>query len=225
VDLTACFTLLHTQNEPSQNACQPLSPHWPTSRWQKNGVIHAANQLQIDPFLTPGDYQILLHLFDQEQQITQQPLSLGMVSVKPLDRQFSLTRPEWVQTAVWQNLIQLNGYDLNQTAEQLSLSLHWQALSRPEKSYKFFVHLIDAASGELVAQADYVPRDWTYPTNWWEAGEVVVDTAVLPLESVGSGTYQLLVGLYDPDSGERLLATTPENNTPADALLLTEINR
>jgi hypothetical protein len=53
----------------------------------------------------------------------------------------------------------------------------------------------------------------------------VVDTAVLPLESVGSGTYQLLVGLYNPDSGERLLATTPENNNPVDALLLTEINR
>ena len=53
----------------------------------------------------------------------------------------------------------------------------------------------------------------------------MVDTAVLPLESVSNGTYQLLVGIYDPDTGERLLATTPENNNPVDALLLTEINR
>ena len=225
VDLTACFRLSHLQTAYQMESCQPLSQLWPTSNWQEDGVIHASYQMQLDPFAPPGQYVVFLHLAENERLVTERPFFLVTVSVTALDRQFLPSAPQQVKTAVWQNLIQLNGYDLHQTAEQLTLTLHWQALSRPDKSYKFFVHLIDAGSGELVAQADFVPRDWTYPTNWWEAGEVVVDTAVLPLENVGSGTYQLLVGLYDPDSGKRLLATTPENNNPVDALLLTEIDR
>ena len=36
-------------------------------------------------------------------------------------------------------------------------------------SYKFYVHVFDAESGELAAQLDTVPRDWSYPTNVWDA--------------------------------------------------------
>ena len=71
--------------------------------------------------------------------------------------------------------------------------------------YKFFVHLYDVESGALVAQADVVPRGWTYPNTWWEAEEVVSDKVVLSLEGVPAGTYSLAVGVYDPETGERLL--------------------
>ena len=223
--LSVCFVLTNSTQQQLQKNCQPVSPEWPTDQWQANEIVRAEYQIQIDPFLAAGTYATSLYLEDARQQVIGQTLMVAELHVAALPRLFTPTQPTRAQTAVWQNLIQLNGYDLSQTPEQLTLTLHWQALSRPDKSYKFFIHLLDAASGELVAQADFVPRDWTYPTNWWEAGEVVVDTAVLPLETVGSGTYQLLVGIYDPDSGERLLVTTPENSNPADALLLTEINR
>jgi hypothetical protein len=55
-----------------------------------------------------------------------------------------------------------------------------------------------------VAQADVVPRDWTYPTTWWEAGEVVSDEIILPLERVPGGWYALAVGVYTPDEGRLL---------------------
>jgi hypothetical protein len=157
----------HLQTAYQVESCQPLSQLWPTSNWQEDGVIHANYQIQIDPFAPPGQYVIFLHLADNDRLVTERPFFLGTISVTALARQFLPTVPQQAQTAVWQNIIQLNGYDLSQTPEQLSLTLHWQALSRPGKSYKFFIHLIDAASGELVAQADFVPRDWTYPTDWW----------------------------------------------------------
>lgn len=223
----ALFVCVTFNNSVQQlpKVCQPVSPEWPTSRWQANEIVRAKYQLQIDPFIPEGSYTISLHLEDAQGQPIGQSATVGQLNLNELPRLFTPTQPSHKQAAVWQNSIQLHGYDLNQNAEQLDLTLHWQALHRLSKSYKFFVHLIDATSGELLAQVDYVPRDWTYPTNWWEAGEYVVDTAVLPLENVGNGPYQLLVGIYDPDTGERLLATTPESNKPVDALFLTEINR
>ncbi len=223
--LSVCLSLHNSNQQLWQKVCQPVAPEWPTDQWQANEIVRANYQIQIDPFTPEGTYSVSLHLEDLQQQPVGQSATVGQLTVTALPRLFTQTQPTQVQTAVWQDIIQLRGYDLNQTPEQLSLTLHWQALSRPDKSYKFFVHLIDVASGELVAQTDYVPHDWAYPTNWWEAGEVVLDTAVLPLENVGSGTYQLLVGIYDPDSGERLLATTSKSNNPVDILLLTEIHK
>jgi hypothetical protein len=96
--------------------------------------------------------------------------------------------------------------------------------------YKFFVHLVDprlAASvdtGELVAQADVMPRDWTYPTLWWETGEVVSDGIAVSLAGVPSGVYRLEIGVYDPDSGVRLpLTSGREPQQPPDRLILPEV--
>ena len=72
-------------------------------------------------------------------------------------------------------------------------------------SYKFFVHLYDMQSGELVTQVDVMPYGYTYFTNWWESGEVVSDEVLMDLSEVSPGEYQLAVGVYDPDTGERLV--------------------
>jgi hypothetical protein len=85
-------------------------------------------------------------------------------------------------------------------------------------TYKMFVHLVDPESGELVAQADVVPRNWGYPTHWWEVDEVVSDEIKISLAEVKQGTYHLMVGVYDPVSLQRL-PTDGEN----DRLLLGEI--
>jgi hypothetical protein len=63
------------------------------------------------------------------------------------------------------------------------------------------VHLIDER-GRVVAQADSIPADGLAPTTSWLPGEIVADGHVLV--APGPGRYRLLVGLYDPDSGERL---------------------
>jgi hypothetical protein len=55
-----------------------------------------------------------------------------------------------------------------------------------------------------MAQTDVVPRQWTYPTSQWREGEIVPDEIVLSLEGVPPGVYRLWVGVYQPDTGERL---------------------
>ena len=55
-----------------------------------------------------------------------------------------------------------------------------------------------------MAQADGPPLDGWYPTSQWPAGEIVVDERkfVLPAD-VPAGTYDLVVGFYDLNSGQR----------------------
>jgi hypothetical protein len=89
--------------------------------------------------------------------------------------------------------------------------------------FKFFVHLLHPKTGELMAQADVMPRDWTYPTHWWEAGEVVSDGIKLGLSKVPPGTYDVAIGAYDPETGVRLVVTGGAGGgEPGDQYLLPE---
>jgi len=106
--------------------------------------------------------------------------------------------------ALFGDTLRLLGYDLQRAGEALELTLHWQAVRRMEVSYKFFVHLLDAETGELAAQVDVMPRNWGYPTRWWGQGEFVSDEIRLSVSDVAHGTYRLAIGVYDPETGARL---------------------
>jgi hypothetical protein len=118
----------------------------------------------------------------------------------------------------------LLGYDLSREGSTLRLTLHWQATEQPDTSYKVFVHLFDPVMGAIIAQNDAVPRDWTYPTTWWDKGEVVSDEIQLSMGDVPQGTYHLAIGMYHPDSGERLAVVDAEGRRqPQRQLVLQEV--
>jgi len=89
-----------------------------------------------------------------------------------------------------------------------SLPLVWRADAETPVDYRVFVHLVDNA-GAIIAQSDAAPAGWTRPTTGWLPGEYVLDTHTLTLpDPLPAGPLSLRVGLYDPQSGERLLTTT-----------------
>ncbi len=53
---------------------------------------------------------------------------------------------------------------------------------------------------------DSQPLNGLYPTNLWSPGESISDTFLLPLPAGGlpSGTYRLVTGFYELDTGQRL---------------------
>jgi len=125
------------------------------------------------------------------------------------------TRPLDVQLG---NVIALRGFEVHCAAnhsdrgrsapctagEQVRLTLYWQALQRMSVDYTVFVHLV-APDGRIVAQADRQPQNYTYPTHWWAAGEVVPDTFTLNVPTdAPPGPYRLRVGLYRAGTGQRL---------------------
>jgi hypothetical protein len=93
----------------------------------------------------------------------------------------------------------------------LTLTLIWRAeFAAADQDLKVFTHLV-AASGEILAQHDGQPADWTRPTTGWLTGEVIVDTHVLTWspsadEFVARGdAVTLLLGLYDGRTGARIV--------------------
>jgi hypothetical protein len=176
---------------------------WPTSEWGQDAVARGRSMLQVDPFIKGGTYKVVVGLVDSISGTeVGEPLIVGQVEVRSVERTFQIPKMEVANGATFGTDLRLLGYDLQQIGETTVVTLHWQALRRMDLSYKFFIHLYDIESGDIIAQADVIPRDWTYPTTWWEAGEVVSDE--IQLASVVPGQYQLAVGVYDPKTGERL---------------------
>jgi hypothetical protein len=154
--------------------------------------------LEVDPFIEGGTYQVAVELTDPEMESgAANPVVLGELEVQAVDRVFVAPDVGVKADVKFGADLRLVGYNLDVRHDELQVTLHWQALHRVGGYYKFFVHLYDLESGKLVSQADVVPRNWTYPTNWWEAGEFVSDEVMLSLGGVTSGTYSLFVGVYE----------------------------
>jgi len=121
----------------------------------------------------------------------------------------------------------LLGYRLHDSEVEpggiIRLTLRWQAKERIGRDDKVFVHLLDG-EGRIVAQRDSEPVGGSRPTSGWGIGEEILDHygMMLPKE-LPSGEYQLVVGMYDPTSGERLpIYGMDGERLPGDRVLLDE---
>ena len=111
-----------------------------------------------------------------------------------------------------------------QTEENLQLTFYWQGQQPLDTSYKVFVHVINPETGDIAAQSDTIPRNWTYPTTAWEPGEIVRDVAEIPLDGVADGRYQIWIGLTHELTGDRLTVSNAAGQTD-ERLLLTTIDK
>jgi hypothetical protein len=84
------------------------------------------------------------------------------------------------------------------------LTLYWQSLRPADKNYSVFLHLLDE-SGKLAAQHDGEPGNGRLPTSMWLPGEILGD--LHPLTLPDAGLYNLAVGVYDWQTGQRLPVT------------------
>jgi hypothetical protein len=102
----------------------------------------------------------------------------------------------------------------------LRLILRWQAKDEIDRNYKVFVHLVDS-SGLPIAQRDSEPVGGSRPTMSWSAGEIITDRVGLLLPpGMVSGDYQLLVGMYDPETLERLPLLDDSGQVMTDSVSL-----
>ncbi|MEE8392396.1 MAG: glycosyltransferase family 39 protein [Anaerolineae bacterium] len=120
------------------------------------------------------------------------------------------------------------GYDLAPKrpapGDELVVTLYWQAPSPIALPYTVFVQLVGPHNPDtgnpLWGQHDGPPVEGTFPTDRWPAGLIVRDRHPLVIAPTTSpGDYQLIAGMYDPGTGERL--TVP--NTSDNAILLQTI--
>jgi hypothetical protein len=122
---------------------------------------------------------------------------------------FDARAPERPLSARLDGVIALDGFDLTpgatlRTSSPLTLTLYWRSVE-PAGRLHVFVHLLDA-SGKIAAQHDGEPVGSLWPTQLWRTGDVVRDECVLALApSLAPGQYTLKVGMYNAQTGTRLM--------------------
>lgn len=191
---------------------QPLIAGYPVSKWPVDQIYRANYRITFPPPLDSGDYQLALGLIDLD---TRQPIAeqlLGPVTVEARAHVFeapALTHQlnaDFSATA-GRKLIRLLGFEpVEPESSQFNVAvkLQWQALQSMPESYKVFLHLVDS-SGQIISQIDMRPQQGAAPTTGWLPGEIIEDTLTLPRPAdTGSGPYQVILGVYNETSGQRL---------------------
>lgn len=129
---------------------------------------------------------------------------------------FTSTQPTTTRAihAEFGNEIELTDIALLPTVgagQPLPVAFTWQPLSPPQADYHLFLQLLNL-DGALVAQHDGPPNGGYTPTSGWTPGQQITSRRALILpEKISPGDYQLIAGLYNPASGERLLTETGQD--------------
>ena len=174
-----------------------------TSAWPANEDVEVYHPLVVADDVPVGRYGLRIRVEDAGS-VERFESEVGWLKCPPA----STTVPEAIPLDVRADFARLVGYTLTpavvDAGQPLTLTLYWAAQTGADRDWTVFVHMLDGA-GQRIAQGDGQPLDGRYPTTVWGAGEVIPDDHVLSLpDPLPAGPYQLLVGLYDLSSGERL---------------------
>jgi 4-amino-4-deoxy-L-arabinose transferase-like glycosyltransferase len=192
----------------AQDDGPPLGEVYPTDHWWPGEILRDRRSVPLPADLGDGLYRLDAGLYDPVTMAHliapdgSDRVTLGFMRVgSPEPLPPGLTPLD----AVFGEQIRLVGYEVVPSGPRAwTLTLAWAAEAPVEHDYTVFVHLVND-SGEIRGQDDAPPGGGFYPTSFWTPGETVVDRHSLSLPAdAPAGTYRLRVGLYRPETGERL---------------------
>jgi hypothetical protein len=216
--------------------------YYTTVLWTPGEVVRDDYLVPVDPSAPSGVYHLDIGLYTEIQgqarhlplvtdrevldatSVTISPIKVGG---PPQGATVKNPSPQYPRTDNLQGLITLLGYDLNFEDGTLDVTLYWRCEAISQSDYTTFLHV--RASGDtggvqprpIVAQKDRPPVNGAYPTSLWDPGEVIRDFIQLPLPlDMPPGQYEIVVGLYDFSSGQRLLVLDDLGEATSDHILL-----
>jgi 4-amino-4-deoxy-L-arabinose transferase-like glycosyltransferase len=107
------------------------------------------------------------------------------------------------------NIIQLMGYDHDVTAandHEVHVALYWRVLNKPDRGdYATFAQLRDARGFEWGKGGSF-----DYPSEQWTPGEIIVNRIGVPIGAgAPPGNYELRVGVFSPETQQRINIVAP----------------
>ncbi len=197
----------------------PFYNLYPFAQWTTPAFVIDRQIVRVPDELPDGDYRLQLELLDGTGATIYQT-DLGPLAVSRTERLFEPPAFEHAVDASFGGEISLLGYNLSGADGNYRLELVWQAETQPTADYTVFVHVLNADGTCCLWQADAMPRGGAYPTTRWRAGEVVTDEYEIVLPGgVEIGDYEIEVGLYLAETGQRLGVMVDEE-AMGDALRL-----
>ncbi len=123
--------------------------------------------------------------------------------------------------------IALAGYKMDRRkvapGEAIHLTLYWQGLAAMEDDYTVFVHLLRERD-QTWAGTDRQPQEGAAPTSTWIKGQVVVDEyELIVAPDAPPDVYELEVGLYLAETGDRLDLLDQERRLMGNRVLLSKV--
>ncbi len=189
---------------------------YPSSRWLPGEIRAERYQRRLSvgasqptaAFLDVGVYDLATGERLPAQDAAGNPVDRPYLTRLKLDVPTSPPAPIYGEDVNFNNQIRLLGYDLDESAlragNEAAIRLHWQSLRPTGLDYSIFIHLVDV-TGTPVRQADGPPLDNAYPTSFWGSGEFIDDLHHFPAQNaLPAGSYRVLVGFYEPVTGQRL---------------------
>ncbi len=187
---------------------RPAGGYFPTDRWQSGDIVRDPWTLTLPSYVPLGDYRLVLRL-DAGSSV-----NLLTIPVEGRPRQFATPPLDIVVDTTFGNVIKLLGVQGSATDQStidaasghpLNFDLIWQATGLVDTDYTITTQLLDGQQ-QVRAQRDSMPLNGTAPTTSWALAEVVPDKITLDIPSeIGPGPHQLLIALYQVETGERLL--------------------
>ena len=190
-------TLVADANAPAQN-------QYPTNLWRPGEFIYEQRLLTVPPTAVSGPATLFVEFGDRS-------VPLGEVEIVVDARSFVPLTPQVPLDVTFGEVARLVGVDPPAASvpggQPIPLTLYWQALGTGEAvSYTVFAQLLAVEDGRLVAQHDAPPDSGFRPTTGWVEGEYIQDAHQLHWREMSfTGEGQIIVGLYDPATGERLV--------------------
>ncbi len=196
-----------THNAPGESA---------TTTWQPGELVRDVFTLPLDAGRAPTGYRVQVALLapDGTPVLLQDGpngaetwVSVGRAKLPPEETAVPSTAVPI--NALFGEAIRLTHADFPgrvASGETFGLTLYWQVETAVATDYTVFIHLLDA-EGALVAGNDGQPFGGVYPTSFWSPGETLADAHPWQL-NVLPGTYEIRVGLYQLETGQRLPLAT-----------------
>jgi len=208
----------------------PLGIEYPTSAWIPNLTVKTDFEFEIPADLkTPATYWLIIKIWEGFPD-DESTVALGVPLV--IDDQTSLRMIDDLQdTFILADLVgvpesdpvaptdevdfffsdgfRLYGYDMPTTAEiggTLPIQFWWQNES-PNRQLIQFIHIFHQDSDAFFT-FDEQTFDGTYPPEDWISDTSMTDTRTITLPSdMLSGVYDVVMGMYEINSGERVIVT------------------
>jgi hypothetical protein len=207
LDYTARLTLVAPDGRLAlQRDLSPVRADFPTSRWTADDRWRAQHGFRLPVSLDSGTYSWQLALCAGACTGQETSAYLDTLTITAPDRIFAPPPLAISLNAHFGDLTTLLGANLSAALPPpgpLTLTLVWRAEATGTASYRVFVHLVDE-TGQIVSQSDGEPVAWSRPTTGWLPGEIILDEHSLALPVHTNNSHWLRIGLYDPDSGQRL---------------------
>jgi hypothetical protein len=212
-EYTVSTQLLYWHNEEwvklDDQTSLPGSGRSPMPGWQAGDIYRDQVVVRPDGRLDgPTQAVLVVSLINGEAARMQregQPVDWPVVASLVVRPQDPVPLPDnRLETAVdFGNLFTLQAITYEMGQDEETITLYWQTEQKVNDSYTIFIHVLDEM-GQMVAQSDSIPAQGRSPTHIWQPGDLIRDEHRLgPCPAEGT----LLIGAYDPLTGQRLPVT------------------